>query len=92
MLYLPDSLLVCTLLHSFLFAVTGGEAWLLVGGGMWIEDTNIQKGSFRSASPETVDGDVKPCTILTIRCGACKDFPSHWLQFRLNTDITADFC
>ena len=65
---------------------------MLVGGRMWIEDMNIHKASFRPASPETVDGDVKPCTILNIRSGACEDFPCDWLQIRLNADITADFC
>ena len=65
---------------------------MLVGGGMGVENSDTEISSFKPISPETLGSNVETCTILSVRCGTCKDFPSDGLQFRFNTNITANFC
>ena len=60
---------------------------------MRVENSNIKKVlSNQPPHAETVGSIVKACTILSVRCGTCKHFPSDGLQFRFNANITANFC
>ena len=46
---------------------------------MWIEETNVEKCSFETSSPETIRGNVLACTVLSIRGGIGQDFPRQRL-------------
>jgi len=58
---------------------------------MGVKDSDIKVCSFKTTSPEAIGRNIKACTILSIRSGTYQDFPSERLQFRLNTNIIADF-
>ena len=62
-----------------LFAITGRQAGLSVGGGMRIENSDVKICSFELTSPEAVGSNVETCTILSVRSGTCEDFPGDWL-------------
>ena len=49
MFHFSDSLFIRTLLQRFLPAVAGREAGLSIGGGVWVENSNIEIGSFEPA-------------------------------------------
>lgn len=59
---------------------------------MGVENSDTEISSSKPISPQTLGSNVETCTILSVRCGTCKDFPSDVLQFRFNTNITANFC
>ena len=91
MLNFSYSLFVGTLLQGLLLAVSGGQAGLSMGGGMGFEYADIKVGSLEPTAPQPIGSDVQTCTILSIRCGSSKGFPSYWLQIRFNTNIITNF-
>ena len=91
MFYLPDALLVDTFLDILMFAVAGGE-WLIIGRGVRIENTNIEKGAFMPASSKPTCCDIHPGTVISDSRSTRKGLAGDRLEVWLCSYIMTNLC
>ena len=58
---------------------------------MRVEDPDVEIGSLKSPTPETVCGNVKLCTCLCVSSGSSQYFICYGLEIRLYENIIAHF-
>ncbi len=68
MLNLPNSMIIGSLLDVLVFSVACGKG-LSVRRSIGVEDSYIEKGTFKTASPKITRGNVYPSTILSYSGG-----------------------
>ena len=63
MLDFADSLFVGSFLEVLMFSVASGEG-LSIPRSMWVEDPNVEKGTFETTPPETTTSSLAPSSIM----------------------------
>ena len=80
-------LFVLALLLQLMFSVARCQAGVSVGGGMRVEDSDIEEGAFKAATPEAVGCNIKSSTV---RRYSSEHLAIDGLKVWLNADVVAE--